>query len=338
MAKAKKYMLNKKLYLSDKIFKKDIELKLMRDGFGIGLLGAGEKDERIVALSADLKDSTKVNYFAEKFPERFVEVGVAEQNLVTIASGMANYGKIPFATSYAIFSPGRNWEQIRTTIGINSYPVKIIGAQSGLNIGHYGVTHQGLEDIALASVIPNMNVIVPSDYLEAKKATIEMAKIMEPFYMRLPRIESPVYTTEKTPFKIGKANVLTESKRPEVTIVATGLMVYEALLAYKELEKNGIETIVINVHTIKPLDEETIIRLAKLTGAVVTIEEHQVIGGLGSIVSETLSKNFPVPMEILGVQDRFGQSGKPDELFKEYGLTKEDIEKAVKKVIARKNS
>lgn len=331
-------MINQKQFLSDKLFKKDIEVKLMRDGFGLGLLEAGEKDERIVVLTADLKDSTKVNLFAEKFPERFIEVGVAEQALVTIASGMANYGKIPFATSYAIFSPGRNWEQIRTTIGIDSYPVKIIGAQSGLNIGHYGVTHQGLEDIALARVIPNMNVVVPSDYEEAKKATLEIAKIDKPFYMRLPRVDSPVYTTEKTPFRVGTANVLTESKNPEVTIIATGLMVYEALLAYKELYKNGIETIVINMHTIKPLDEETIIRQVKLTGAVVTIEEHQVIGGLGSAVSETLSKNFPVPMEILGVQDKFGQSGKPKELFEEYGLTKENIIKAVKKVIARKNA
>lgn len=326
------------MFLSVKIFKKDIDLKFMRDGFGEGLRIAGEKDERIVVLTADLKESTKVNYFAEKFPDRFIEVGVAEQALVTIASGMANYGKIPFCTSYAIFSPGRNWEQIRTTIAIDNYPVKIIGAQSGLNIGHYGVTHQGLEDIALARVIPNMNVVVPSDYEEAKKATLEIAKIDGPFYMRLSRIDSPVYTSSKTSFKFGKANILTESKNPEVVIIATGLVVYEALLAYKEMEKNGIETIVINIHTIKPLDEETIIRQVKLTGAVVTIEEHQVIGGLGSAVSETLSKNFPVPMEILGVQDRFGQSGKPKELFEEYGLTKEDIICACKKVIARKNS
>lgn len=331
-------MINQKQFLSDKLFKKDIEVKFMRDGFGHGLLEAGEKDERIVVLTADLKESTKVNYFADKFPERFIEVGVAEQALVTIASGLANYGKIPFATSYAIFSPGRNWEQIRTTIGIDGYPVKIIGAQSGLNIGHYGVTHQGLEDIAMMRVVPNMNVVVPSDYNEAKKATMLMAVDDKPYYMRLPRIESPVYTTEKTPFKVGIANILTESKNPEVVIIATGLMVYDALLAYKELYKNGIETIVVNMHTIKPLDEETIIREAKLTGAVVTVEEHQVIGGLGSAVSETLSKNFPVPMEILGVQDRFGQSGKPKELFVEYGLTKEDIIKAVKKVIARKNS
>ncbi len=331
-------MLKTNLYLSDNIFKKDIEVKFMRDGFGQGLLLAGEKDDRIVVLSADLKESTKANYFADKFPNRFIEVGVAEQALVTIASGFANYGKIPFVTSYAIFSPGRNWEQIRTTIGIDAYPVKIIGAQSGLNIGHYGVTHQGLEDIATMRVIPGMNVVAPSDYEEAKKATLEMAKIDEPFYMRLPRIDSPVYTTEKTPFKIGKANILTESKKPEATIIACGLMVYRALQAAKELEKNGIESIVVNMHTIKPLDDEIVIRQAKLTGAVVTIEEHQLMGGMGSAVSEVLSKNYPVPMEMLGVQNKFGQSGKPKELFEEYGLTKEDIVKAVKKVITRKNN
>lgn len=330
-------MIIKNLNLSDKLFKKDIEKKFMRDGFGYGLLEAGGEDERVVALSADLKESTKANYFADKFPERFVEVGVAEQALVTIASGMANYGKIPFATSYAIFSPGRNWEQIRTTIGIDAYPVKIIGAQSGLNIGHYGATHQGLEDIALSRVIPNMNVVVPSDYEEARKATLEMAKIDKPFYMRLPRVDSAVYTTEKTPFKIGKANILTESKKPEVLIITCGLMVYETLLAYKDLEKNGIDVIVVNMHTIKPLDEEVLVRLAKITGAVVTVEEHQIFGGLGSAVAECLSKNFPVPVEMLGVRDKFGQSGTPKELFEEYGLTKEDIKKAVKKVIARKN-
>lgn len=330
-------MVSNKLHLSKNLFKKDIEKKFMRDGFGEALLLAGEKDPRIVVLTADLKESTRVNLFADAFPERFVEVGVAEQAMVTIASGLANYGKIPFCSSYAIFSPGRNWEQIRTTIGIDNYPVKIIGAQSGLNIGHYGVTHQCIEDIALMRVIPNMNVVVPSDYEEAKKAIIEIVKDDKPYYLRLPRIDSPVYTTEKTPFKIGSANILTESKNPEVTIIATGLMVYKALLAYKELEKNGIETIVINIHTIKPLDSETIIRQAKLTGAVITVEEHQTIGGLGSAVSEVLSKNFSVPMEILGVNDRFGQSGTPKELFIEYGLTIEDIIKAVKKVIARKN-
>lgn len=329
-------MLNNKLFLSPDIFSKKIESKLMRDGFGEALLEAGEKDSRIVVLTADLKESTRVNLFADAFPERFIEVGVAEQAMVTIASGLANYGKIPFCSSYAIFSPGRNWEQIRTTIGIDGYPVKIIGAQSGLNIGHYGVTHQGLEDIALARVIPNMNVIVPSDYEEAKKATLGIAKDDKPYYMRLPRVDSPVYTTEKTPFKIGKANVLTESKKPEVTIIACGLMVYEALLAYKELEKNGIETIVVDMHTIKPLDVETIVRYAKITGAVVTVEEHQVVGGLGSAVSETLSKNFPVPMEFIGIQDSYGESGTPEQLKKKFGLTSKEIIEAVKRVIVRK--
>lgn len=331
-------MLNSKLHFSKKLFKKDIDIKHMRDGFGEALLEAGEKDERIVVLTADLKDSTKVNYFVNKFFERFIEVGVAEQNLVTIASGMANYGKIPFVSSYAVFSPGRNWEQIRTTICIDSYSVKIIGAQSGLNIGHYGVSHQGLEDISLMRVLPNMNVVAPSDYLEAKKATLEIAKINKPFYMRLPRVDSPVYTTENTPFKMGSANVLTQSRKPEAVIFSYGLMVYESLLAAKELYKNGIEVIVINMHTIKPLDEEVVLKYAKMTNAVVTVEEHQVFGGLGSAVSEVLSKNLPTPMEIIGVEDRFGQSGKVKELFEEYGLTKENIIKKVKKVIARKNS
>lgn len=331
-------MLNSKLNFSDKIFKKDIDVKFMRDGFGEGLLEAGKKDERIVALSADLKDSTKVTLFAKEFPSRYIEVGVAEQALVTIASGLANYGKIPFATSYAIFSPGRNWEQIRTTICIDSYPVKIIGAQSGLNIGHYGVTHQGLEDIALMRSLPNMNVVVPSDFEEAKKATQLMAKDQKPYYMRLPRVDSPVYTTEKTPFVFGKANILTESKKPEAVIFTYGLMVYESLLAAKELYKSGIEVIVVNMATIKPIDEEIVIKYAKLTNAVVTVEEHQVYGGLGSAIAEVLAKNIPTPMEILGVQDKFGQSGKTKELFDEYGLTKENIIKAVKKVITRKNS
>lgn len=329
-------MLNQDLKLSEDIFKKDIEFKFMREGFGQGLLDAGKNDPNIMVVTADLAESTKVNYFKQEFLSRFVEVGVAEQNLAGVSSGLANYGKTVFATSYSIFSPGRNWEQIRTTIGIDGYPVKIIGAQSGLNIGHYGVTHQGLEDLALMLSIPNFNVVVPSDYFEAKKATIKMASVNEPFYMRLPRIESAVYTTEKTKFDFNLANVLTQSKKPEVLIVATGLMVYSSLLAYKELLKNGIEAIVINVHTLKPLDGQTILRFAKLTNAVVTVEEHQIHGGLGSIVSQYLSQNHPVPIEMVAVNDRFGQSGTPDELFKEYNLTPQDITNACKKVIARK--
>ncbi len=331
-------MINLKQKLSDKIFSKELDTKLIRDGFGEGLVIAGEKDDKVVVLTADLKESTRVNLFAEKFPTRFIEVGVAEQALASIASGLANYGKIPFISSYAIFSPGRNWEQIRTTIGIDGYPVKIIGAQSGLNIGHYGVTHQGLEDIGLMRTIPGVAIVVPADAEEAKKATIEIAKLTGPVYMRLPRMETPVFTTEKSPFKVGRAELLWESKAPEVAIIACGVLVYEALLAARALEKKGMEVLVINSHTVKPLDEQTIIRAAKLTGAVVTVEEHQVKGGLGSAVSELLVKNFPVPMEFIGVQDKFGQSGTPKELFEEYGLSAKYIEEAVKKLIARKNS
>lgn len=330
-------MINKKLNLDKDILTRKVELKHTRDGFGEGLLIAGEKDENIVVLTADLKVSTRVDLFSDKFPKRFVEVGVAEQVLASVASGMANYGKIPFISSYAIFSPGRNWEQIRTTIGIDSYPVKIIGAQSGLNIGHYGVTHQGLEDIALTRVIPNMTVIAPIDYEEAKKATMEIAKIDGPVYMRLNRKESPVITTQKTPFKIGKSEVLWSGSDPKATIIGCGPIIFEALLAAKELAKKAIDVMVVNCHTIKPIDELGIIRAAKTTGAVVTLEEHQVMGGLGSAVSELLSKNFPVPIEMLGVQDRFGQSGKVKQLYEEYGLTKKDVISAAKKAIARKS-
>ncbi|MBL7036610.1 transketolase family protein [Candidatus Microgenomates bacterium] len=330
-------MLNKKLYLNpDALNSRKVEQKHTRDGFGEGLLAAGGKDENIVVLTADLKDSTRVNLFADAYPKRFIEVGVAEQALASIASGMANYGKIPFISSYAIFSPGRNWEQIRTTIGIDGYPVKIIGAQAGLNIGHYGVTHQGLEDIALARVIPGMTVLVPLDYEEAKKATEQIAKLEGPVYMRLNRAVGPVITTSKTPFKIGNSEVLWSGKDPKVTIIGSGPILYEALLAAKELLKVSIDVMVVNCHTVKPLDELGIIRSAKTTGAVVTLEEHQVMGGLGSAISEVLSKNFPVPMEMLGVQDRYGQSGEVKELYEEYGLTKKDVIISVKKLLSRR--
>lgn len=330
-------MLNKKLNLNQDLFKKSVEKKLTRDGFGEGLLQAGRKDENVVVLTADLKESTRVNLFADEFPERFIEVGVAEQALVTIASGMANYGKVPFASSYAIFSPGRNWEQIRTTIGIDGYPVKIIGAQSGLNIGHYGVTHQGLEDVALMRVIPGMEVVIPIDYEEAKKATLAIAGTKNPSYLRLIREKSPVVTTKDTPFEIGKVEVLWESKDPKVAIIGCGPILYKALLAAKDLEKKEIGVLVVNCHTVKPIDEMEITRVAKTCGAVVTIEEHQVMGGLGSAIAEALSKSFPVPIEMLGVQDRFGQSGEVKELYEEYGLTVEKITSAVKNVISRKS-
>lgn len=308
-----------------------------RQGYGEGLVKAGDNNERVVVLCADLTESTKSILFKEKFPERFIECGVAEQGMATIAAGMANYGKIPFISSYACFSPGRNWEQIRTTIALNDVPVKIAGAHAGVSVGPDGATHQMLEDIALMRAMPNMIVVAPADSIEAKKATIEIAKNGKPSYVRFTREKSPVFTTEKTPFKIGRAETLWETKDPKVTIIACGPLVYEALLAAKELEKSKIEVLVIDSHTIKPLDERTIIRAAKTTGAVVTVEEHQITGGLGGAVAETLARNFPVPIEFIGMPDHFGESGAPDELLEKYGMKAKNIVQAIKKVISRKS-
>jgi transketolase len=329
-------MLNKKAKLSKKIFQKDIEMVATRNGYGEGLVAAGEKDENVVVLTADLMESTRSNMFQEHFPERFIEVGVAEQALATIAAGMAVYGKIPFISSYAVFSPGRNWEQIRTVIALNDVPVKIAGAHAGLTVGPDGATHQMLEDIALMRAMPNMIVIAPADAVETRKATVEAAKNGKPTYIRFAREKTPVFTTENTPFKIGRAEVLWEDKDPQVAIIACGPLVYEALLAVKTLDDVGIEALVINSHTLKPIDEATIIRAAKTAGAVVSVEEHQINGGLGGAVSEVLSKNFPVPMEFVGMPDSFGESGKPEELLAKYGMKAKDIVEAVKAVVARK--
>lgn len=330
-------MLNSNLKLNPKLFKKGVEKEKTRDGWGKGLVKAGEKDKRVVVLSADTSGSVRNSFFQEKFPERFIQVGVSEQALVTVASGMANYGKIPFASTYAVFSPGRNWEQIRTTIALNNVPVKLGGAHAGVTVGADGATHQALEDIALMRVIPNMDVIVPCDSLETEKAVIAVSKNKKPSYVRFARNSTPVITSENTPFEIGKAQVFWESKDPQVAIVACGPLVYEALVAGKKLEEDGIETIVINNHTIKPMDSQTIISAAKKTGAVVTVEEHQIAGGMGSAVSEVLSKYYPVPMEFVGMNDSFGESGKPDELLTKYKMKSKDIIEAVKKVISRKN-
>jgi transketolase len=312
-----------------------------RDGFGHGLVEAGKKDERVVALCADLAESTRTHWFREEFPERYVELGVAEQNLATVASGMANYGKIPFIMSYAAFSPGRNNEQIRTTIALNNVPVKIVGCHAGLSVGPDGATHQALEDIGLMRMQPNMTVIVPCDSVEAQKATVAAASYPGPVYIRLARAKSPVFTTDATPFEIGKAQVFFDShtyanKLPEVGIIAIGSMVHQALLAARELTEEGVATSVLNVATIKPLDKKTIIEFAKHCGAVVTVEEHQITGGLGSAVAESLASEHPKPIEFVGVHDRFGQSGNATDLYKEYGLTVSDIKIAVKKVRSRK--
>lgn len=329
-------MINPNVYLSPKIFEKDIEISPTRQGYGEGLLEAGRRDERVVALCADLTESTKTDLFRNEFPSRFIEIGVAEQALATVAAGMATYGKIPFISSYASFSPGRNWEQIRTTAALNDVPVKIAGAHAGISVGPDGATHQMLEDIALMRAMPNMTVVVPCDAVEARKATIEAASNGKPTYLRFARSATAVVTTEDTPFQIGRAEVLWEETDPQVTIVACGPLVYEALKAAQTLAKSKIASVVINNHTIKPIDERTIIKYAKIAGAVVTVEEHQVNGGMGSAVAEVLAKNFPVPIEFVGMQDSFGESGNPDELLKKYGMTDKDIVEAVKRVIGRK--
>lgn len=331
-------MINKLVNLSDRVFEKDIENKSTRDGYGEGLVEAGKKDDSVVVLCADLADSTRAEDFKKAFPERFVEVGVAEQNLVTIASGMANYGKIPFASSYAVFSPGRNWEQIRTTICINDVPVKIVSTHAGVNVGADGATHQALEDIAMMQVMPNMVVVVPCDAEEARKATLEAANNGKPTYIRLTRDVSPVITTDKTQFKIGKAETFWESKNPQVAIIACGPLVYEALLSAKQLEEDGIGSLVINNHTVKPIDKQVILSAAKLAGAVVTVEEHQINGGLGGAVAEVLVENYPVPMEFVGMLDAFGESGTAYELLEKYGMKSKNIVEAAKKVVIRKSS
>ncbi len=305
-----------------------------RKGFGRGLKIAGEQDENVVAASADLTDSTQISLFKEAFPNRFIEVGVAEQNLVTVGSGLAAMGKIPFVSSYAAFSPGRNWEQIRTTICLNDRPVKIVGSHAGLSVGPDGATHQMLEDIAIMRALPNMVVLAPGDAVEAEKMTIAMAKDKRPNYMRLAREASPVFTTKDTPFEIGKAYVLREGS--DVTLIATGVMTYNALVAADKLAKDGISAEVVHVPTIKPLDNETILKSVQKTGAVVTAEEHQITGGLGGAIAELLAEELPTPLARVGVKDRFGESGTPDELFEKFGLTPKHITLAAHQVLDKK--
>lgn len=336
-------MLNKNAKLNPKIFEVDAEQRPTRDGYGEGLVIAGEADPNVVALCADLTESTRAEAFSRKFPERFFEVGVAEQNLATIAAGLGIGGKIPFISSYATFSPGRNWEQIRTTISYNDSNVKIAGAHAGISVGPDGATHQAIEDIATMRVMANMKVIVPCDAIEARKATAAAAKIWGPVYLRFGREKTAVLTSEATPFNIGKAEIFWESngkqgksKKPQVAIIACGALVQNAMLAAKELEEEGIGTIVVNNHTIKPLDEKKLLEVAEECGAVVTVEEHQVSGGLGGAVAELLAKHLPTPMEFIGMQNVFGESGDPKELVEKYGMDARAIKDAVKKVLKRK--
>lgn len=312
----------------------EVEMIPTRDGYGKGLVEAGKRNENVVVLTADLKESTRCEDFIKEFPNRFIEIGVAEQNMALVASGLANYGKIPFISSYATFSPGRNNEQIRTNIAINNVPVKIAGHHAGVSVGPDGATHQALEDIAIMRVVPNMVVVVPCDAIEAEKATIAIAENNKPSYIRLSREKSPVITTTETRFEIGKANILREGV--DATIVVCGILNHNTLLAAQELSKEGIECEVINCHTIKPFDGETILASVKKTGLVVSVEEHQIAGGLGSVVAEFLSQNLPTPQEYIGVRDRFGESGEAKELIDNLGMGVNDIVSAVKRGVSRK--
>lgn len=323
------------MHLVDNILDKDIKKEATRKGFGRGLKKAGELDDQVVAGCADLTESTNMHLFRDAFPDRFVEFGVAEQNLVTVASGLAAMGKIPFVSSYAAFSPGRNWEQIRTTIALNEQPVKIVGSHAGVSVGPDGATHQMLEDIALMRVLPHMIVVVPGDSIEAEKATLALAKDKKnPAYIRLARADSPIFTTEKTPFEIGKAYVYAQGA--DVTIISTGNLTYQALVAAEKLYKDGIDAEVIHCPTIKPLDAVTILKSAGKTGAVITVEEAQINGGLGGAVAELLGENHPVPLKRIGMQDRFGESGTPDELLQHFGLDAKHIALAAHQIVDRK--
>jgi len=315
-------------HLNPKLFEKDIEGAATRDGFGEGLKDAGEKNQSIVVLSADLVESTRANIFADAYPDRFIEVGVAEQNMASVASGLAAVGKTPFITSYAMFSPGRNWEQIRTTIAYNESNVKVIGAHSGISVGPDGATHQAIEDLAIMRVMPNMIVIAPIDAVEAKKATLWAANYKGPVYIRLGREKVPTITTVGTPFQIGQGGLWIEKDDDlphTVGIITTGSMFHSAAAAAMELEKKGIGASILHLATIKPLDTANVLKLAVNHDVIVTVEEHQRYGGLGSAVAEFLSENRPTKIIRLGIDDQFGQSGEPEELLKHYGLDKDSI-------------
>jgi len=329
-------MLNPDLKLNPKLFDQDVEVKSTRAGYGEGLLALGEKNPNVVALSADLTESTYAHLFAEKFPDRFFQCGVAEQNMAAIAAGLGISGKIPFMSSYATFSPGKNWETIRTTIIYNNSNVKIAGHHAGIMTGPDGATHQATEDIAIVRSWPNIKIIVPCDSTEGKKATVSASEIDGPVYLRFTRDKTPIMTTPQTPFEIGKIQTFWISDAPVATIFATGYMLHYALLAAKELKQQEIKVSVANVSTIKPLDKKAIITFAKNTKAFVTVEDHQVMGGLGGAIAEFLAKNIPTPMEFIGLQNTFAESGKPTELIEKYGMGKESIKEAVKRVICRK--
>lgn len=321
-------------HLNHDLFVKELEQAPTRQGFGEGLVLAADADPNVVGLSADLTGSTKMDGFAAKYPDRFFQVGVAEQNMMGVAAGLALAGKTPFLASYAVFSPGRNWDQLRVSVCYSEANVKIAGCHAGISVGPDGATHQALEDIAITRVLPNMTVIYPCDSVEAKKATLAAAQHRGPVYLRLAREKTPIMTSAISPFIVGKAEVFRDGA--DVLIIASGPLVYEALLAAETLTQDRIQAAVINLHTIKPLDGETLHRLGKQCKAVVTVEEHQVHGGVYGAVSEFYARNLPLPIEPIAVMDQFGESGEPDELLKKFKLTSRDIRTAVHRALKRK--
>lgn len=312
------------------IFGKDIEQKPTRDGFGLGTIAAGRKNPHVLVLCADLKESTRAEWFEKEFPDRFIEVGVAEQNMAGLAAGFALAGKVPFMASYAAFSPGRNYEHIRTTIALNGVGVIVCGMHAGVSVGPDGATHQMLEDIGMMRMLPHMMVIVPADALEAQKAVEAAALLGTPAYIRFGRSAVPVFTTLDTPFVIGKGLVLWRNPKPRVALLSTGSMAYEALAAARALHADGIESVVLHLATVKPLDTEAVVAAARSASWVVTIEEHQIAGGFGSAVAECLSEQYPVPITRMGIHDQFGQSGTPEELLIHHGLTSAHIAEVVR--------
>lgn len=328
-------MINQNAKLVENVFDKDIEKKSTRDGFGTGTVEAGKADPNVVVLCADLKESTRAEWFEREFPERFVEMGVAEQNMATVAAGMAAVGKIPFIASYAAFSPGRNYEQIRTTIALNMVPVKVCGMHAGVSVGPDGATHQMLEDIGMMRMLPNMIVINPGDAEEARKAVVAAARHDGPVYLRFGRSGVPVFTTTETPFEIGKALKLWEDEKPKIALLSTGSLSYAALQAARALSADGVGVIVLHLPTIKPLDKDAVIATAKRAGTIVTVEEHQIMGGFGSAVAELLSEKFPVRIKRLGINDQFGQSGEPEELLAHYGLSAPHIVEEIRKLLQK---
>lgn len=320
--------------LNPKIGLDDIEQIPTRNGYGEALLELGANDERVVVLTGDLAESTRVLEFQKRFPGRFIECGVAEQNMMGVAAGMALTGKTPFISSYAVFSPGRSWDQLRVSVCYSQANVKVAGAHTGISVGPDGATHQALEDIAITRVLPNITVVVPCDSIETYKATKALAVMQGPAYFRFAREKTPVMTTALSPFTLGKAEVFRDGS--DVVIIGSGPVLYNGLVAAIELEKDGLSVMVVNNHTIKPIDVETIVAAATKCGAVVTLEEHQTMGGCGSAVLEVLAAHCPVPVEMVGMPNSFGESGEPNELLEKYGMGVSGVVAAVKKVVARK--